>query len=203
MFRIGHLGDINDAMLLGGLAATEMALALANVPHKKGGVQAAMDYLVSQHGAPQSRRRSKFSSLVPRKQMILMKLDPCLAGMGGFDCGHAGALVAASTRRTNSEITSSVDLRRFTLRRVTRARQYGDFHRAIAFLLRHLDLLHRAVLIVLALHDEHRHADIGEEFGDIPFAEFADRARRPFQPLKALSTSACQRASRARKSPVS
>ena len=50
MFRIGHLGDINDAMLLGGLAATEMALSLANVPHKKGGVQAAMDYLVSQHG---------------------------------------------------------------------------------------------------------------------------------------------------------
>jgi alanine-glyoxylate transaminase/serine-glyoxylate transaminase/serine-pyruvate transaminase len=50
MFRIGHLGDINDAMLLGGLAATEMALALANIPHKKGGVQAAMDYLVSQHG---------------------------------------------------------------------------------------------------------------------------------------------------------
>jgi alanine-glyoxylate transaminase/serine-glyoxylate transaminase/serine-pyruvate transaminase len=51
MFRIGHLGDINDAMLLGGLAATEMALALANIPHKKGGVQAAMDYLVSAHGA--------------------------------------------------------------------------------------------------------------------------------------------------------
>jgi alanine-glyoxylate transaminase/serine-glyoxylate transaminase/serine-pyruvate transaminase len=49
MFRIGHLGDINDAMMLGGLAATEMALALANIPHKKGGVQAAMDYLVSQH----------------------------------------------------------------------------------------------------------------------------------------------------------
>jgi alanine-glyoxylate transaminase / serine-glyoxylate transaminase / serine-pyruvate transaminase len=50
MFRIGHLGDINDAMMLGGLAATEMALALANIPYKKGGVQAAMDYLVSQHG---------------------------------------------------------------------------------------------------------------------------------------------------------
>jgi alanine-glyoxylate transaminase/serine-glyoxylate transaminase/serine-pyruvate transaminase len=32
-------------------AATEMALALANIPHKKGGVQAAMDYLVSQHGS--------------------------------------------------------------------------------------------------------------------------------------------------------
>src|SRR6476661_5055990 len=49
-FRIGHLGDINDAMLLGALSATEMTLALAGVPHKKGGVQAAMDYLVSAHG---------------------------------------------------------------------------------------------------------------------------------------------------------
>ncbi|MGP0095071.1 MAG: pyridoxal-phosphate-dependent aminotransferase family protein [Xanthobacteraceae bacterium] len=46
-FRIGHLGDINELMLLGALAGTEMALALAGVPHKKGGVQAAMDYLVS------------------------------------------------------------------------------------------------------------------------------------------------------------
>jgi alanine-glyoxylate transaminase/serine-glyoxylate transaminase/serine-pyruvate transaminase len=46
-FRIGHLGDINDGYLIGALAATEMALSLAGVPHKKGGVQAAMDYLVS------------------------------------------------------------------------------------------------------------------------------------------------------------
>jgi alanine-glyoxylate transaminase/serine-glyoxylate transaminase/serine-pyruvate transaminase len=46
-FRIGHLGDINDPALIAGLAATEMALALANVPFKKGGVQAAMDYLIS------------------------------------------------------------------------------------------------------------------------------------------------------------
>ncbi|HET7847518.1 MAG TPA: aminotransferase class V-fold PLP-dependent enzyme [Pseudolabrys sp.] len=50
-FRIGHLGDINETMLMGALAATEMTLSLANVPHKKGGVQAAMDYLVSQRGA--------------------------------------------------------------------------------------------------------------------------------------------------------
>ena len=49
-FRIGHLGDINDTMLMGALGATEMALALAGVPHKKGGAQAAMDYLVSAHG---------------------------------------------------------------------------------------------------------------------------------------------------------
>jgi alanine-glyoxylate transaminase/serine-glyoxylate transaminase/serine-pyruvate transaminase len=46
MFRIGHLGDVNEAMMLGALGVTEMALAMANVPHKKGGVQAAMDYLV-------------------------------------------------------------------------------------------------------------------------------------------------------------
>jgi alanine-glyoxylate transaminase / serine-glyoxylate transaminase / serine-pyruvate transaminase len=49
-FRIGHLGDINDGTLIGALANTEMALALAGIPHKKGGVQAAMDYIVSAHG---------------------------------------------------------------------------------------------------------------------------------------------------------
>jgi alanine-glyoxylate transaminase/serine-glyoxylate transaminase/serine-pyruvate transaminase len=47
MFRIGHLGDVNETMMIGALGATEMALALAGVPHKKGGVQAAMDYFVS------------------------------------------------------------------------------------------------------------------------------------------------------------
>jgi alanine-glyoxylate transaminase/serine-glyoxylate transaminase/serine-pyruvate transaminase len=51
-FRIGHLGDINDGTMIGALANTEMALALAGVPHKKGGVQAAMDYLVSTHASP-------------------------------------------------------------------------------------------------------------------------------------------------------
>jgi alanine-glyoxylate transaminase/serine-glyoxylate transaminase/serine-pyruvate transaminase len=49
-FRIGHLGDINDPMLMGALSVTEMALELFGVPVKKGGVQAAMDYLVSAHG---------------------------------------------------------------------------------------------------------------------------------------------------------
>ncbi len=46
-FRIGHLGDTNDLTILGALAGTEMALELAGVPFKKGGVQAAMDYIVS------------------------------------------------------------------------------------------------------------------------------------------------------------
>jgi alanine-glyoxylate transaminase / serine-glyoxylate transaminase / serine-pyruvate transaminase len=45
LFRIGHLGDLNEAMVLGAIAAVEMALDLAAVPHGKGGVQAAMDYL--------------------------------------------------------------------------------------------------------------------------------------------------------------
>lgn len=45
MFRIGHLGDINDLTLMGALSGTEMALTLAGVPIKKGGVQAAMDYI--------------------------------------------------------------------------------------------------------------------------------------------------------------
>jgi alanine-glyoxylate transaminase/serine-glyoxylate transaminase/serine-pyruvate transaminase len=49
-FRIGHLGDINDAMLMGALSVTEMAMELFGVPFKKGGAQAAMDYLVSAHG---------------------------------------------------------------------------------------------------------------------------------------------------------
>jgi alanine-glyoxylate transaminase/serine-glyoxylate transaminase/serine-pyruvate transaminase len=48
-FRIGHLGDINEGTLIGALGITEMALDVAGIPHKKGGVQAAMDYLVSTH----------------------------------------------------------------------------------------------------------------------------------------------------------
>jgi alanine-glyoxylate transaminase / serine-glyoxylate transaminase / serine-pyruvate transaminase len=45
--RIGHLGDLNEPMILGAIAAVEMALELTGVPHGRGGVQAAMDYLVS------------------------------------------------------------------------------------------------------------------------------------------------------------
>lgn len=45
VFRIGHMGDFNDLMLAGTLSGVEMGLALAGVPFKKGGVQAALDYL--------------------------------------------------------------------------------------------------------------------------------------------------------------
>lgn len=45
VFRIGHLGDLNEPMILGTLASVEMALRLAGVPHAPGGVNAAIDYL--------------------------------------------------------------------------------------------------------------------------------------------------------------
>jgi alanine-glyoxylate transaminase / serine-glyoxylate transaminase / serine-pyruvate transaminase len=45
VFRIGHLGDFNDLTLMGTLAGVEMGLEIAGVPMKRGGVQAAMEYL--------------------------------------------------------------------------------------------------------------------------------------------------------------
>ena len=47
VFRIGHLGDFNDLSLLGTLAGVEMGLGLAAIPHRSGGVDAAMTYLAS------------------------------------------------------------------------------------------------------------------------------------------------------------
>ncbi len=45
VFRIGHLGDLNEPMLLGTLAATEIGLRLEGVPHAPGGVDQAMAWL--------------------------------------------------------------------------------------------------------------------------------------------------------------
>src|SRR3954449_10329640 len=52
IFRIGHLGDINDLTLMGTLAGVEMGLGIAGVPVKKEGVSAAMDYLSECAKAP-------------------------------------------------------------------------------------------------------------------------------------------------------
>jgi alanine-glyoxylate transaminase/serine-glyoxylate transaminase/serine-pyruvate transaminase len=52
IFRIGHLGDFNDLTLMGTLSGVEMGLALAGVPVKKEGVQAAMAYLAECHTQP-------------------------------------------------------------------------------------------------------------------------------------------------------
>ena len=48
VFRIGHLGDLNEPMVLGAIAAVEMAMDLTGVPHGAGGVAAAMEYLRSE-----------------------------------------------------------------------------------------------------------------------------------------------------------
>ena len=52
VFRIGHLGDTNDLTILGALSGVEMSLGIMGVPYKKGGVQAAIDYLGSTAKAP-------------------------------------------------------------------------------------------------------------------------------------------------------
>ena len=47
VFRIGHLGDLNELTLIGTLAGVEMGLEKSGVKYKKGGVAAAMDFLAS------------------------------------------------------------------------------------------------------------------------------------------------------------
>ena len=58
VFRIGHLGHFNELMLMGTLSGVEMALDLADVPHKAGGVLAAMEVLKGKDVVPVSTHRS-------------------------------------------------------------------------------------------------------------------------------------------------
>src|ERR1043165_4069775 len=48
VFRIGHVGDFNDLMLMGTLAGVEMGLVVAGVPHQSGGIQEAMKFLTGE-----------------------------------------------------------------------------------------------------------------------------------------------------------
>jgi alanine-glyoxylate transaminase/serine-glyoxylate transaminase/serine-pyruvate transaminase len=57
VFRIGHLGFFNDLMLCGTLCGVEMGLGLTRVPHRAGGVQAAIEYLRDGIAAKVSRAR--------------------------------------------------------------------------------------------------------------------------------------------------
>ncbi|MGY3437414.1 MULTISPECIES: pyridoxal-phosphate-dependent aminotransferase family protein [unclassified Marinovum] len=59
VFRIGHLGDFNDLMLAGTLSGIEMGLVRAGVPHRKGGVQAALEYLAER---PETAQTSAHNS---------------------------------------------------------------------------------------------------------------------------------------------
>jgi alanine-glyoxylate transaminase/serine-glyoxylate transaminase/serine-pyruvate transaminase len=52
VFRIGHLGDLNDLTLAGTLAGVEMGLKLAGIPARMEGVKAATDYLSDCAKAP-------------------------------------------------------------------------------------------------------------------------------------------------------
>ncbi len=58
VFRIGHLGHFNELMLMGTLSGVEMALGVANVPHKAGGVLAAMEVLKGKDVVPISTHRA-------------------------------------------------------------------------------------------------------------------------------------------------
>ncbi|MEO5739903.1 MAG: aminotransferase class V-fold PLP-dependent enzyme [Vicinamibacterales bacterium] len=53
VFRIGHLGSFNDLTLAGTLSGVEMGLALAGIPHKSGGVVAAMQSLTASTQKPE------------------------------------------------------------------------------------------------------------------------------------------------------
>ena len=56
VFRIGHLGDLNELMLAGALCGVEMGLSAASVPHEKGGVLAALAYLAEAPAALEAPR---------------------------------------------------------------------------------------------------------------------------------------------------
>ena len=55
-FRIAHMGFANAPMLLGTLSAVEMGLKALGVPHGRGGVQAAIDYLAQNVPAPENEQ---------------------------------------------------------------------------------------------------------------------------------------------------
>ena len=63
VFRIGHLGHFNDLMLAGTLSGVEMGLGLADVPHKAGGVTAALNSLAENH------RRERQGAAIPQGAM--------------------------------------------------------------------------------------------------------------------------------------
>nr|WP_255618227.1 aminotransferase class V-fold PLP-dependent enzyme [Aurantimonas sp. VKM B-3413] len=59
VFRIGHLGDFNDLTLIGTLGGVEMGLQAAGVPHRKGGVDAAMAVLAAAASGSEARQAAE------------------------------------------------------------------------------------------------------------------------------------------------
>ena len=58
VFRIGHIGHFNDLMLMGTLSGVEMGLDLAKVPHRDGGVLAAMEVLKGREVVPMPKSKA-------------------------------------------------------------------------------------------------------------------------------------------------
>jgi hypothetical protein len=75
LFRIGHLGDLNELMVLGALAGAEMAMRDASIPVTLGtGVAAAQEYfrstaapLPARAGAPPPETRAAQGGKGPRE----------------------------------------------------------------------------------------------------------------------------------------
>jgi alanine-glyoxylate transaminase/serine-glyoxylate transaminase/serine-pyruvate transaminase len=57
-FRVAHIGHFNDLMLMGTLSGVEMGLDLAKVPHRSGGVLAAMEVLKGRDVLPMSKSKA-------------------------------------------------------------------------------------------------------------------------------------------------
>jgi alanine-glyoxylate transaminase/serine-glyoxylate transaminase/serine-pyruvate transaminase len=57
-FRIGHIGHLNDLMMMGTLSGVEMGLDLGKVPHRGGGVLAAMEVLKGRDVVPMPKSRA-------------------------------------------------------------------------------------------------------------------------------------------------
>ena len=102
-------------------------------------------------------------------------------GTGRWLCRHPG--FAMGDQNAIDEIRENPErrLRRLPMRRMRRVRKHRHVDRAIAFLLGDLDLPERPVVIVSALQDRHRNADIGEDSEISQLRNFGS-SQAPFQP---------------------
>src|SRR5260221_14558337 len=74
VFRIGHLGECNELTLMGALSGVEMGLAAAGVPHRAGGVDAAINSLEE----PTQSNSASHLKVVNTRQRRLSPLSPVL-----------------------------------------------------------------------------------------------------------------------------
>ena len=68
VFRIGHLGHFNDLMLAGTLSGIEMGLDVAGVPHSRGGVGAALEFLTETAARASSARATRPATRPPARR---------------------------------------------------------------------------------------------------------------------------------------